>query len=110
MREALVDLRDALVGVREACVVFLGLLILTYWPYILSVAVRSFGAYREALLAKSKKGEEMILPYKNVIRVHLLIFALIPMAAFGSGLVMTIGVMVFFFFPVESIVAWVKSR
>ncbi|MFC1639935.1 DUF6498-containing protein [Gemmatimonadota bacterium] len=110
MREALVDLRDALVGVREACVVFLGLLILTYWPYIVSVAVKSFGAYREALLGESKQGDEMLLPYKNVIRVHLLIFVLIPLATIGSGMVMTLAVLVFFFFPVEAVVAWVKSR
>ena len=110
MREALVGLREALVGVRGALAAFIGALILTYWPYILSVAVKSVGAYRAALLAESKLGDAMILPYKNVIRVHLLIFALIPLAAFDSGIVMTIGVMVFFFFPVESVVAWGRSR
>jgi len=110
VREAWGAMREVLVGFREALGVFIGALILTYWPYILSVAVKSVEAYRAALLAQSKRGDEMILPYKNVIRVHLLIFALIPLAAFDSGIVMTIGVMVFFFFPVESLVAWFKSR
>ena len=110
MVEAWTNLREALVGVREASVVFLGLLILTYWPYIVSVAVKSFGAYREALLAKSRRGNEMLLPYKNVIRVHLLIFVLIPLATIDSGMALTMAVLVFFFFPVESVVAWAKNR
>jgi hypothetical protein len=108
--EAWANLREGLVGAREACIVFLGLLILTYWPYIVSVAVKSFGAYRQALLAKSKQGNEMLLPYQNVIRVHLLIFVLIPLATIGSGMALTMAVLVFFFFPVESVVAWFKSR
>ena len=110
MGEAWDDVREGLVEARRAFYAFLGLLILTYWPYILSVAARSFGAYREALLAKSKRGEEMLLPYKYVVRVHLLIFVLIPLAALGSGLVLTIAALTFFFFPVESVVAWAKSR
>lgn len=108
--EAWANLREGLVGVRGASVVFLGLLILTYWPYIVSVAVKSFGAYRQALLAESKQGNEMLLPYQNVIRVHLLIFVLIPLATIGSGMALTMAVLVFFFFPVESVVAWFKSR
>ena len=108
--EALAELREALVEARGAFVVFLGLLILTYWPYVVSVAIKSFKAYSEALLAKSKRGEEMLLPYKNVIRVHLLIFVLIPFAALGSGLMVTVLVMFFYFFPVESVVVWVKNR
>jgi len=108
--EAFNNLRAAMVDAREAGIAFLGLMILSYWPYIVSVAVKSFGLYRAALLANSKKGEEMLLPYKNVVRVHILIFALIPLAAFDSGLVLTIGVMAFFYFPVESVGAWVKGR
>ena len=110
MSEAFANLREALADAREAGFAFLGLLILAYWPYVVSVAGRSYGLYREALLSNSKRGEEMLLPYKNVIRLHLLIFALIPLAAFGSGLILTIGVMVFYYFPVESVGAWLKSR
>jgi hypothetical protein len=110
MGKAWAELREAFVKARGASFAFLGLLILTYWPYIVFVALKSFGTYRDALLAKSKQGEEMLLPYKYVVRVHLLIFVLIPLAALGSGLLLTIVVLAFFFFPVESVVAWVKSR
>jgi hypothetical protein len=34
---------------------------------------------------------------------------LLPLAAFGSGLFLTLTVLVFFFFPVEAVVAWYKS-
>jgi len=108
--EAWADLREGLVDGRGALFAFLGLLILTYWPYIVSVSVKSFAEYNEALMARSKKGEEMLLPYKYVIRVHLLIFVLLPLAALGSGILITLTVLVFFFFPVESVVAWAKNR
>jgi len=97
-------------GMRAAGGAFLGILILSYWPYIVSVAVKNFWEYRTALIGASKQGDDMILPYKNVIRIHLLIFALIPLASVGSSIVLTIGVLAFFFFPVESVVGWLKNR
>lgn len=97
-------------GVPVGIGAFLGALVFAYWPYILSVGVKNLGPYRAALKERNKQGDNMMLPYKNVIRIHLLIFVLIPLAALGSGILLTVTVLMFFFFPVESVAAWYRNR
>jgi hypothetical protein len=99
---------DSLAGVRSVFFSFFKVLFLTYWPYVISVAAASFRSYRKAL-ASSKK-DYMIGPYKNVIRIHILIFILAPIAMAGLGKVVTIIVLFFFYFPVERTVAWFRKR
>lgn len=100
---------DSLAGARDLFFSFFRVLFFAYWPYVLSVAVSSFNAYRKAL-ADSEKTNYMILPYKNVIRIHILIFILAPLAMAGLGKAVMIVVLFFFYFPVERMVAWLRMR
>jgi len=97
-------------SLRENTGIFFDYLVWAYWPYMLSVAVKNAEAYRSALNSRSKQGVEMILPYKNVVRIHILIFVLIPVATMGSNFALTLVALMFFYFPVESVVAWYKAR
>ena len=99
---------NSLAGVREAFFSFFRVLFLNYWPYVLSVAVVSFNAYKRAL-DNSQNSNYMILPYKNVIRIHILIFVLAPLAMAGLGKAVMIIVLFFFYFPVERTIAWFKA-
>jgi hypothetical protein len=100
---------DSVIGLRAYLSTFLGVLIVAYWPYVASVAVKNFRVYREAL-KNSSEGDAMILPYRNVIRIHLLIFVLAPFAMADLGTVVAIIVLFFFFFPIESLIAWYRNK
>jgi len=99
---------DSLSGARTVFFHFFKEMFLTYWPYVLSVALVSFNTYRKALSGPSKN--YMTLPYKNVIRIHLLIFILAPLAMAGAGKLVMIVVLFFFYFPVERTVVWWRDR
>lgn len=99
---------DSLAGARTVFFSFFRELFLAYWPYVLSVALASFNTYRKALAGSSKN--YMTLPYKNVIRIHLLIFILAPIAMAGLGKAVMIVVLFFFYFPVERTVAFWRAR
>jgi hypothetical protein len=99
---------DSLAGTRSVFFSFFKVLFLAYWPYVLSVATASFRSYHKALV--SEKKDYMTVPYRNVIRIHILIFILAPVAMAGLGRVVTIVVLFFFYFPVERAVAWFRAR
>ncbi|MBN1411106.1 MAG: hypothetical protein JW969_09690 [Spirochaetales bacterium] len=96
-------------GIRNSFFSFFQLLFAAYWPYVLSVGLAKFPDYIKALKNPSSSNY-MILPYKNVVRIHILIFILAPIAMAGLGKVVTIVVLFFFYFPVERVVAWIRSR
>ncbi len=100
---------DSVIGLRAYLSTFLGMLIVTYWPYIASVAIKNFGVYRQAL-KDSSEGDAMILPYRNVIRIHLMIFVLAPLAMAELGFLVTVVVLFFFFFPIERLIAWYRKK
>lgn len=99
---------ETLSGMRDAFLSFLGLLFLAYWPYVLSVALSRFNAYRKALESNDK--DYMIGPYRAVIRIHILIFILAPIAMAGLGKAVMLTALFFFHFPIERTVAWLKTR
>jgi hypothetical protein len=100
---------DSMASARNLFFSFFRELFLAYWPYVLSVAMVSFEAYRKALMEPTGT-DYMILPYKNVIRIHLLIFVLAPLAMLGIGKVVMLVVLFFFYFPVERTAAWLRMR
>jgi hypothetical protein len=84
-------------------------LVTAYWPYVLSVGIKNIFTYRDLFKTESK-GNSMILPYRNVVRIHLLIFVLAPVALAGLGRPVTIIALFFFYFPVERVAGWVRGR
>ncbi len=100
---------DSLADARELFISFFRVLISEYWPYLLSVAVMNFSLYKTAIMSKDNRNN-MILPYKNVIRIHMLIFVLAPLSMLGAGKIVLITVLFFFYFPVEKTIAWYRSR
>jgi hypothetical protein len=100
---------DSLTGARNLFFSFFRVLLTAYWPYVLSVTVKSFFTYRK-LFTDEAKENFMLLPYRNVVRIHLLIMVLAPVALAGLGKVVMIIALFFFYFPVERSVAWYRSR
>ncbi|MBN1670609.1 MAG: hypothetical protein JXR37_06230 [Kiritimatiellae bacterium] len=86
----------------------LGALLKAYWPYVLSVAVANFGLYRRVL--RGRHSAMMMLPYKSVVRIHVLIFVLFPIALLRLGRVALVVALAFFFFPLEQLIAWRRAR
>lgn len=99
---------DSFAGARSMFFSFFKVLFLAYWPYVLSVAVVNFRPYRKAL-EDSSNSNYMLGPYKNVIRIHILIFVLAPLALAGLGKAVMLVVLFFFYFPVERSLAWFKA-
>lgn len=100
---------DSLADARELFISFFRVMISQYWPYLLSVIVMNFNAYKTAVMSKDS-GNNMILPYKNVVRIHILIFILAPLSMLGAGKIVLLTVLFFFYFPVEKTIAWYRSR
>ena len=100
---------DSLADARELFISFFRVLISEYWPYLLSVAVMNFSLYKAAIMSKDS-GNNLILPYKNVIRIHILIFILAPLSMLGAGKIVLMTVLFFFYFPVEKTIAWNRRR
>lgn len=100
---------DSLADARELFISFFRVLLSEYWPYVLSVAVMNFNTYKKAITSKNSRNN-MILPYKNVIRIHILIFVLAPLSRLEAGKIVLIVVLFFFYFPVEKTIAWYRSR
>lgn len=72
-----------------------------YWPFVFFSAVSRFGDYKKIFL--SSKEPNMFMPYLNVIRMHLLIFVFAGLHAAGLESYAVYPVLVFYFFPVGSI-------
>ncbi len=99
---------DTLAGARDMFFTWFVIMILEYWPYLLSAFVMNIGAYQRAM--ESDEDDFMILPYKSIIRFYFLIMVMGFVYAIGSGRGMMIIALFFFFFPVEGVVAWYRER
>jgi hypothetical protein len=72
-----------------------------YWPFVLASAISARSAFRRAL--DGSNDNIMILPYKNVVRMHLMIFVFAFLSAFSlSGWALWI-VLFFYFFPLGAV-------
>lgn len=73
-----------------------------YWPFILFGAISRMDSFKRAFA--SEKGPNMIMPYGNVVRMHILIFVFAGLNAAGLQSFAIYPVLVFYFLPVGSIV------
>ncbi len=94
---------------RDLFISFFRVLIHKYWLYLLSVAVMKFNLYRKAISSENN-GNSMLLPYKNVVRIRILIFILVPLAMIRAGKIVLTVVLFFFYFPVEKTITLYRSR
>ncbi len=95
-------------GVFGGITIVVGTALAEYWPFVLFSAVSRFGDYREALGAKGEPN--MFRPYLNVVRMHLLIFVFAGLHAAGLESYAVYPVLLFYFFPVRSIVKAIARR
>ena len=72
-----------------------------YWPVILSTALSQAGNIRAA--AKRAGDDVMFMPYKNVIRMHLMIFVIAFMSIGGLHAYVLYAALFVYFFPLEDI-------
>jgi len=82
-----------------------------YWPFILFGAVSRLDSYKRAFA--SEKGPNMMMPYANVFRMHILIFVFAGLNAAELKSFAIYPVLVFYFLPVGPIIkaiAGAKSK
>jgi hypothetical protein len=89
-------------GVFSGFNMIIGKAFAEYWPFVLFSAISRFGDYRKAF--ESDKEPNMFLPYLNVVRMHLLIFIFAGLHAAGLENYAVYPVLIFYFFPVGSII------
>jgi len=79
-----------------------------YWPFVLVSALSTRAGFRKA--ATGTDDDIMILPYKNVVRMHLMIFVFAFLSAFElSGWALWI-VLFFYFFPLGAMLRRWRGR
>ncbi len=100
---------ESFAGARELLFASFRGLLAVYWPYVAAVGVKSLFTYRDLLRAESKENS-MILPYRNVVRIHLLIMVMAPAALANLGRPVMIIALFFFYFPIERVVGWARAR
>ncbi len=72
-----------------------------YWPFVLFSAVSRIPDFRKAF--ESNGGPNMMMPYANVIRMHLMIFVFAGLHAAGLQNYAVYPILVFYFFPMKSV-------
>jgi hypothetical protein len=95
-------------GVFGGFMLIIGTALAEYWPFVLFSAFSRFGDYREALAAEGEPN--MFRPYLNVVRMHLLIFVFAGLHAAGLESYAVYPVLLFYFFPVGSILKAIAPR
>ena len=71
-----------------------------YWPFIIASAATSFASISSAF--KGESGNFMFEPYKNVIRMHIMIFVIAFAGAAGLHDNILYAILFLYFFPVSS--------
>jgi hypothetical protein len=78
-----------------------------FWPFILLSAFSRFNHYLKAFT--SKGSASMFIPYKNVIRMHISIFAIAFMSALNLSDYVLYFILLLYFLPVKSILRLIKT-
>ena len=76
---------------------FIEVSFLSYWPFIATSAVSKTGEIIDAFSAK--KGDMFLGPYKNVIKMHMMIFIIAFMGGAGLHSYILYAALVLYFFP-----------
>jgi hypothetical protein len=74
----------------------------TYWPFIIASAASSFSVMISAL--KWERHDFMLEPYKNVIKMHLMIFIIALAGAAGLHHYVLYAALFLYFFPVREMI------
>lgn len=88
-------------------VTFISVCIISYWPFIVTSAVASFSDIKNTVTGK--KGDIFLNPYKNVIKMHLMIFIIAFMGAGGLNQYILYAALVIYFFPFSKLFAFRKK-
>lgn len=80
----------------------------TYWPFILFSAISRITDFKKAFV--HRRGPNMMMPYANVVRMHLMIFAFAGLHAAGLQSYAVYPILVFYFFPVRSVLNVIFKR
>lgn len=78
-----------------------------FWPFILLSAFSRFDHYLKAFAAKGSAS--MFMPYRNVVRMHITIFAMAFMNAMYLSNYILYFILLLYFLPVKSIFRFVKT-
>lgn len=76
---------------------FIEVSFLSYWPFIATSAVSKTGEIIDAFSAK--KGDMFLGPYKNVIKMHMMIFIIAFMGGAGLHSYILYAALILYFFP-----------
>lgn len=79
-----------------------------YWPFILFSAISRITDFKKAF--ESKGGPNMMMPYANVVRMHLMIFVFAGLHAAGFQNYAVYPILVFYFFPLRSVLSAAFKR
>ena len=74
----------------------------TYWPFIIASAASSFDVMINAL--KGQRHDFMLEPYRNVVKMHLMIFIIAFAGAAGLHQYVLYAALFLYFFPVRKII------
>ena len=81
---------------------FIQISLKTYWPFIIASAASSFDVVINAL--QGKRHDFMLEPYKNVVKMHLMIFIIAFAGAAGLHHYVLYAALFLYFFPVREII------
>ena len=95
-------------GVFSGFTLIIGKALADYWPFVLFSAISRYGDYKKVI--ESDREPNMFLPYLNVVRMHLLIFVFAGLHAAGLENYAVYPVLIFYFFPVGSILKALKVK
>lgn len=86
---------------------FISVSVISYWPFIVTSAAASLGDIRNTVTGK--KGDIFLNPYKNVIKMHLMIFIIAFMGAGGLKPYILYAALVVYFFPFSKLFRFKKK-
>ncbi len=78
-----------------------------FWPFILLSAFSRFDHYLKAFAAKGSAS--MFIPYKNVVRMHITIFAMAFMSALNLSNYILYFVLLLYFLPAKRVFRFIKT-
>ena len=81
-----------------------------YWPFLLATAVSRRGDFARSVRADPDRDEMLFQPYRNVVRMHLLIFVYAGLEAAGATGWFLYAVLLFYFFPLGALKEMVTGR
>lgn len=83
---------------------FISVCIVSYWPFIVTSAAASASDIKNTVTGR--KGDIFLNPYKNVIKMHLMIFIIAFMGAGGLKPYILYAALVIYFFPFGKLFAF----